>query len=123
MQTASCSSCSRRLGAGLTRSAVPVQITPQPRRRHLQPVCKAGKEETIVSRSSESSEKQHIASSASTAVSAAAGLLGPLLLDVQSASAHDPLLQGKIVSLVHPTLMFFLFGATAWTGWLGLQWR
>jgi len=27
------------------------------------------------------------------------------------------------VSLVHPAIMLFLFLATGYTGWLGLQWR
>ena len=78
-----------------------------------QPVCNARRSETDFEISA--------ADKASTI--AALGLLSPLLLDVQSASAHDVLLQGKTVSLVHPALMFFLFGSTLWTGWLGLQWR
>ena len=27
------------------------------------------------------------------------------------------------MSLLHPAMMFFLFGATGYTGWLGLRWR
>ncbi len=57
-------------------------------------------------------------------VSAAlAGVLAPFLLDVDPALAGNPLLTGKTVSLVHPVIMIFLFGSTAWTGWLGWQWR
>ena len=52
-----------------------------------------------------------------------AGLLTPLLLDVDGAAAGNPLLTGKTVSLVHPAIMIFLFFATGYTGWLGLQWR
>lgn len=52
-----------------------------------------------------------------------AGLLTPLLLDVDGAAAGNPLLTGKTVSLVHPAIMVFLFLATGYTGWLGLQWR
>ena len=33
------------------------------------------------------------------------------------------LLTGQLVSLLHPAIMFFLFGATGWAGWLGWQWR
>ncbi|EIE24936.1 hypothetical protein COCSUDRAFT_14062 [Coccomyxa subellipsoidea C-169] len=53
----------------------------------------------------------------------AAGLLTPFLLDVDPALAGNPLLTGKTVSLIHPAVMLFLFGSTAWTGWLGWQWR
>lgn len=59
----------------------------------------------------------------STAMASAAGLLAPFLLDVDSALAGNPLLTGKTVSLIHPAIMIFLFGSTAWTGWLGWQWR
>ncbi|KAK9822218.1 hypothetical protein WJX81_007915 [Elliptochloris bilobata] len=52
-----------------------------------------------------------------------AGLLTPLLVDVDGAAAGNPLLTGKTVSLVHPAIMIFLFFATGYTGWLGLQWR
>lgn len=57
------------------------------------------------------------------AVVSAAGLLAPFLLDVDPALAGNPLLTGKTVSLIHPAVMLFLFGSTAWTGWLGWQWR
>ena len=33
------------------------------------------------------------------------------------------LLTGQLVSLLHPAIMLFLFGATGYTGWLGLRWR
>lgn len=33
------------------------------------------------------------------------------------------ILEGRTGALVHPALMFFLFGATAFTGFLGWQWR
>ena len=52
-----------------------------------------------------------------------AGLLTPLLLDVDGVAAGNPLLTGKTVSLVHPAIMIFLFFSTGYTGWLGLQWR
>ena len=33
------------------------------------------------------------------------------------------ILEGKTIALVHPAIMFFLFGATAYAGYLGWQWR
>ena len=55
----------------------------------------------------------------------AAGLLP--LLAVSPALAgpggDNHLLTGQLVSLVHPAIMFFLFGASGWAGWLGWQWR
>ena len=33
------------------------------------------------------------------------------------------ILQGTLVSLIHPALMDFLFLSTLWTGYLGWQWR
>ena len=49
--------------------------------------------------------------------------LSPLLLSADPASAQSALVAGKTVSLIHPFTMIFLFGASLWTGWLGLQWR
>ena len=40
-----------------------------------------------------------------------------------SAASDNHLLTGQLVSLLHPAMMFFLFGASGWTGWLGWQWR
>lgn len=31
--------------------------------------------------------------------------------------------EGQILSLTHPAIMFFLFGASIYAGYLGLQWR
>ena len=56
----------------------------------------------------------------------AAGLLTPLLLDVQSALAQKGelgIIEGRTASLIHPAIMLFLFGSTFYTGYLGLQWR
>jgi len=39
------------------------------------------------------------------------------------AASDNHLLTGQLVSLVHPAMMFFLFGASGWAGWLGWQWR
>lgn len=72
----------------------------------------------------ETSEKRETGDlSIGTGLAGIAGLLAPLLLDVDPAMAGNPLLTGKTVSLIHPAIMLFLFGATAWTGWLGWQWR
>ena len=62
----------------------------------------------------------------STALLGSAGLLTPVLLDVQNALAQKGeygIVEGRIASLTHPALMFFLFGASVYTGWLGFQWR
>jgi len=48
------------------------------------------------------------------------------LLQADPALAIDSeygILEGQIFSLMHPAVMFFLFGATVYTGYLGLQWR
>ncbi|PSC70229.1 plant F21F14-40 [Micractinium conductrix] len=58
-----------------------------------------------------------------TALLAAAGLLAPLLLDQEAAMAVPALIKGRTFSLIHPAMMFFLFGSSVWAGWLGLQWR
>eukprot|EP00241_Pyramimonas_parkeae_P012205 CAMPEP_0114248602 /NCGR_PEP_ID=MMETSP0058-20121206/13664_1 /TAXON_ID=36894 /ORGANISM="Pyramimonas parkeae, CCMP726" /LENGTH=272 /DNA_ID=CAMNT_0001362027 /DNA_START=51 /DNA_END=869 /DNA_ORIENTATION=- len=36
---------------------------------------------------------------------------------------ENGILEGKTIALLHPTIMFFLFGATAWAGFLGWQHR
>lgn len=33
------------------------------------------------------------------------------------------ILEGRTLALLHPAMMFFLLGATTWSGWLGWQWR
>ena len=56
----------------------------------------------------------------------AAGLLTPILLDVQSALAQNGelgIVEGRIASLTHPVLMGFLFSSSLYTAWLGFQWR
>ncbi len=50
-------------------------------------------------------------------------MLAPFLVDVDPAFAGNPLLTGKTVSLIHPAMMLFLFSASAYTAWLGFQWR
>ncbi|KAK9792941.1 hypothetical protein WJX73_000699 [Symbiochloris irregularis] len=114
------SSCARRLGAAPVCHSPASQITAPRRSLRKQLVCQAkGTEKAQGSTAVDSAA--NVASSASAL--ATFGLLTPFLLDVHSASAHDPLLTGRYISLVHPAMMFFLFGATVWTGWLGLQWR
>eukprot|EP00245_Coleochaete_scutata_P003596 TRINITY_DN152_c0_g1_i1.p1 TRINITY_DN152_c0_g1~~TRINITY_DN152_c0_g1_i1.p1 ORF type:complete len:327 (+),score=47.33 TRINITY_DN152_c0_g1_i1:46-981(+) len=43
--------------------------------------------------------------------------------DALAAGGQFGLLEGRSAALLHPALMFFLFGTTAWAGWLGWQWR
>ena len=40
-----------------------------------------------------------------------------------SKKVSQTILQGTLVSLIHPALMDFLFLSTLWTGYLGWQWR
>lgn len=53
----------------------------------------------------------------------AAGLLMTLVTAAEPALAGDPLLTGKTVSLIHPAIMLFLFGASGYTAYLGFQWK
>lgn len=59
----------------------------------------------------------------------AAALLGlglPMIADDQPALAigrEYGIIEGQIFSLIHPALMFFLFGASLYAGYLGFQWR
>jgi hypothetical protein len=57
---------------------------------------------------------------------ALAGLMAPLLLDAGAAQAigrEYGFVEGQIMSLTHPFFMFFLFGASVYTGYLGFQWQ
>jgi hypothetical protein len=56
----------------------------------------------------------------------AASLVAPWILAEGPAHAigrEYGILEGQIASLVHPGMMFFLFGASCYAGYLGLQWR
>lgn len=58
-------------------------------------------------------------------LTATAGLT-PFLLSVQDAYAAGGeygILEGRIFSLIHPVVMFSLFVATGYAGYLGYQWR
>ncbi len=53
-------------------------------------------------------------------------LLAPLVLDSSAALAKGReygIIEGQIFSLMHPAIMFFLFGSSVYAGYLGLQWR
>mmetsp|Transcript_3658 Transcript_3658/g.6225 ORF Transcript_3658/g.6225 Transcript_3658/m.6225 type:complete len:291 (+) Transcript_3658:98-970(+) len=55
-----------------------------------------------------------------------AAALTTFMLPAQEVLAKDRefgILEGKTIALTHPAIMFFLFGATAWAGYLGWQWR
>ena len=63
---------------------------------------------------------------AATAMVALPALVAPLLLDIPAALAINReygILEGQIFALMHPGMMFFLFGSTIYAGYLGLQWR
>ena len=120
MQIAPMASSAHRLSVRPACHLPASQITVPRRSLRKQLVCQAKHTEKVEG-SSVVDGAPNVASSASAL--ATFGLLTPFLLDVHSASAHDPLLTGRYISLVHPAMMAFLFGATAYTGWLGLQWR
>lgn len=90
-----------------------------PRPRRVQAICQVHSD----ANDRHTPTRKQSLDKASTAFAGTLGLLSPVLLDVHAAGANDPLLTGKTVSLIHPALMLFLFGSTAWTGWLGFQWR
>lgn len=53
-------------------------------------------------------------------------LMAPLLLDTSAALAINReygIVEGQIFSLIHPAIMFFLFGSSVYAGYLGFQWR
>lgn len=55
-----------------------------------------------------------------------AASLSTFMLPAEEAMATNRdlgILEGKTIALVHPAIMFFLFGATAYAGYLGWQWR
>lgn len=65
-------------------------------------------------------------SSPALALSGAAALLIPMLMDVPSALAKDGefgLLEGTTAALVHPAMMFTLLASSVYAGYLGFQWR
>lgn len=55
----------------------------------------------------------------------AAALATPFLLtpSAQAVAGEFGILEGRTAALIHPALMFFLLGASVYTGYLGLQWR
>ncbi len=60
------------------------------------------------------------------ALAQASALLLPLLLNAGEAAAKGGeygVLEGRTFAFVHPLTMGVLFLATAWTGYLGWQWR
>jgi len=56
-------------------------------------------------------------------LTALAPLAAALPALAEGPGGDNHLLTGQLVSLLHPATMFFLFGATGYTGWLGLRWR
>lgn len=54
------------------------------------------------------------------------GFIAPMLIDNAPALAigrEYGILEGQIVSLIHPTMMIFLFASSLYAGFLGFQWR
>ena len=76
-------------------------------------------------RTKDDEKKKNPTNKNSLAVSLTA--LAPLAATLPALAAgpggDNHLLTGQLVSLLHPAIMFFLFGATGYTGWLGLRWR
>lgn len=86
-------------------------------------ICSAARKTTAVKASKESESSMLSESAALLAVS---GILAPMFLDTGSAQAigrEYGIFEGQIFSLMHPAIMFFLFGASLYAGYLGLQWR
>lgn len=93
--------------------------------RHISVTCAAGKQQQQQKKQSKGVQ-ENTPSDCTAALLGSAGLLTPLLLDVQTALAQKGeygIVEGRIASLTHPVLMGFLFGASVYTGWLGFQWR
>lgn len=88
--------------------------------------CAAGKRQQRPVESTIQPAEEASSFDATTALLGSAGLLTPLLLDVENAFAQKGeygIVEGRIASMTHPILMGFLFGASLYTAWLGFQWR
>ena len=88
--------------------------------------CAAGKRQRQLAESTSRPLEASADVDAATLLLGSAGLLTPLLLDVENAFAQKGeygIVEGRIASMTHPILMGFLFGASLYTAWLGFQWR
>ena len=103
-----------RPGQCVSRCAIAFHTCTSARLHHAGGSCRA---------QAKPERKQEGTTSDNAALIGAAGLLAPFLVDVDPAFAGNPLLTGKTVSLIHPAMMLFLFSASAYTAWLGFQWR
>lgn len=71
-------------------------------------------------------EDETVKSNPSQALLAITSVVAPLLLDNNAALAINReygIIEGQIFSLIHPAIMFFLFGSSVYAGYLGFQWR
>ena len=88
--------------------------------------CAAGQRQCRSAESTRQPMEESFNIDATTALLGSAGLLTPLLLDVETALAQKGeygIVEGRIASMTHPIMMGFLFGASLYTAWLGFQWR
>lgn len=79
-----------------------------------------------VAKPSSKAEEVSAAPRLDSSLLATAGLLTPFITSVGAAMAKDGefgLLEGRTAALIHPAMMFFLFAATGYAGYLGFQWR
>lgn len=87
----------------------------------FRPVLVAPRPLSVAARAQSSQEQQEQLSSAALLAAAVTPFL--LTPEAQAAGGEFGLLEGRTAALVHPAMMFFLFGASAYAGYLGLQWR
>ncbi|KAI3430213.1 hypothetical protein D9Q98_004811 [Chlorella vulgaris] len=118
MQTALHTSIARVCGSSrVSLRAKSQRVAAAPLRRASIAVRAAAEPKSAAERAEETQ------AAATTALLVTAGLLAPLLLDADAAQAVPELLKGRTFSLIHPAMMFFLFGSSVYAGYLGFQWR
>ncbi|KAL4854865.1 Methyl-CpG-binding domain protein 2 [Chlorella vulgaris] len=118
MQTALHTSIARVCGSSrVSLRAKSQRVAAAPLRRASIAVRAAAEPKSAAERAEETQ------AAATTALLVTAGLLAPLLLDADAAQAVPELLKGRTFSLIHPAMMFFLFGSSIYAGYLGFQWR
>lgn len=103
----------------------PFGVSSQPI-RHALPARAVTRRGVTVVNAAKPDQKPSIKLPETATLFGAAGLLTPLLLDVESALAQKGelgIIEGRIASLTHPAIEGFLFVASLYTAWLGFQWR
>lgn len=80
---------------------------------------------TLVAPRAKATNEEASAQPAPEYLLAAAVLASPLINTPAALAAGGEfgILEGRTAALIHPALMFFLFGSSVYAGYLGLQWR